>query len=119
MGTTGIHASCFQKYFDTLRSAHNRRSPLDVDHGEFYCPFCRALSNVIVPIPPSDLLSLSEAPEDDQPYGESKDFFDTFMMNTTRVLNLGVPEFYTLFDIGHDINYISAVRISLFRAVVG
>ena len=108
-----IHASCFQKYFDTLRSAHNRRSPLDVDHGEFYCPFCRALSNVIVPIPPSDLLSLSEAPEDDQPYGESKDFFDTFMMNTTRVLNLGVPEFYTLFDIGHDINYISAVRTSL------
>ena len=48
-----LHYRCWKSYFKTLKSrtfSIPRLNPENVDAGEFLCPLCRALSNIIIPI---------------------------------------------------------------------
>ncbi|KAG5175399.1 hypothetical protein JKP88DRAFT_338657 [Tribonema minus] len=60
-----LHSSCFARYYDSVRGQTDifGRPVTDLDAGEFRCPFCKALSNVLVPhvVPP-----LPESPEPSQ-----------------------------------------------------
>lgn len=46
-----LHYSCFEKYFLTVvQPADGQNSvALDVDRGEFHCPLCKAVGNLMVP----------------------------------------------------------------------
>ncbi|CAM9510809.1 unnamed protein product, partial [Ectocarpus sp. 8 AP-2014] len=45
-----LHYSCFEKYYVTMVqiSDSNNNVALDVDKGEFHCPFCKAVGNLMV-----------------------------------------------------------------------
>ncbi|CAM9757422.1 unnamed protein product, partial [Ectocarpus sp. 13 AM-2016] len=45
-----LHYSCFEKYYVTMvqMSDSNNNVALDVDKGEFHCPFCKAVGNLMV-----------------------------------------------------------------------
>eukprot|EP01117_Protostelium_nocturnum_P005279 TRINITY_DN1925_c0_g2_i1.p1 TRINITY_DN1925_c0_g2~~TRINITY_DN1925_c0_g2_i1.p1 ORF type:complete len:1678 (-),score=263.05 TRINITY_DN1925_c0_g2_i1:3052-8085(-) len=48
-----MHEDCFNLFFASLNHTfHNNqtRSPTNLDRGEFFCPVCRRLSNILVPI---------------------------------------------------------------------
>ncbi|GJQ08909.1 hypothetical protein GpartN1_g700.t1 [Galdieria partita] len=51
-----MHWSCFERYFSWLTNCHAQRLPfdgdtlIDVTHGEFLCPVCRRLANVVIPV---------------------------------------------------------------------
>lgn len=48
-----LHYRCFQSYFKSIQTRvfHVPRNPPEnVDAGEFLCPLCKALSNIIIPI---------------------------------------------------------------------
>ncbi|CAM9833768.1 unnamed protein product, partial [Ectocarpus fasciculatus] len=45
-----LHYSCFEQYYVTvvqISDSHNNVA-LDVDKGEFHCPFCKAVGNLMV-----------------------------------------------------------------------
>lgn len=50
-----VHVKCFERYFDSLRFSHARdddyegQHVLNVELGEFLCPVCRRLANIVVP----------------------------------------------------------------------
>lgn len=55
-----MHSSCWQEYYDNELVKENRRpnrqrSPSNflIDKKEFLCPYCRCLSNAIIPLTPS------------------------------------------------------------------
>jgi len=51
-----MHWSCFERYFTWLTSCHAQRLPfdgetlIDVTHGEFLCPVCRRMANIVIPV---------------------------------------------------------------------
>jgi E3 ubiquitin-protein ligase UBR1 len=52
-----LHYRCWQSYFKSVKHrTYNvpRIAPENVDAGEFLCPLCRALSNIVIPIVWSD-----------------------------------------------------------------
>jgi hypothetical protein len=57
-----MHAACWQKYFDTIRMAENRRHvrllSYDTKKSEYLCPLCETIGNSVLPLFP-DLNELS------------------------------------------------------------
>lgn len=51
-----MHWICFERYFSWLTSCHAQRLPfdgdtlIDVTHGEFLCPVCRRMANIVIPV---------------------------------------------------------------------
>eukprot|EP00871_Galdieria_phlegrea_P002761 jgi/Galph1/3486/GphlegSOOS_G2139.1 len=51
-----MHWNCFERYFSWLTTCHSQRLPfdgdslIDVGHGEFLCPVCRRLANIVIPV---------------------------------------------------------------------
>ena len=119
-----MHISCFQTYYDTLIKQARRqfRFSLDIQANEFHCPICRKLSNVIVPLPPIELLDLTETiPQEEserenfdvsklKPFTSTKNVYDTFTMNCSLVFDLKALKYYIPFHAAYDILFISALR---------
>merc|ERR1719219_685879 len=53
-----MHADCWEKYFDDVHNSERTRSRLrspqnyDALKGEFLCPMCRSLQNMVIPLVP-------------------------------------------------------------------
>ncbi|KAI9352885.1 hypothetical protein BDR26DRAFT_832361 [Obelidium mucronatum] len=51
-----MHSSCFEQYFNSIEARQNMESRLyaeSTDRGEFLCPLCKSLGNIMLPIRPS------------------------------------------------------------------
>ncbi|CAI5759305.1 unnamed protein product [Candida verbasci] len=49
----GMHYNCYVNYLNNSRNRSNqitRNTPENVDHKEFLCPLCKALSNMFIPV---------------------------------------------------------------------
>ncbi|GMH82744.1 hypothetical protein TrVE_jg11610 [Triparma verrucosa] len=44
-----VHMSCFDEFFASIVNQSYQRSSLDTRRSEYYCPLCKAVSNVLVP----------------------------------------------------------------------
>ena len=53
-----MHARCWEKYFEDVHNSERTRSRLrspqnfDALKGEFLCPMCRSLQNMVIPLVP-------------------------------------------------------------------
>eukprot|EP01113_Clastostelium_recurvatum_P032417 TRINITY_DN4169_c0_g1_i9.p1 TRINITY_DN4169_c0_g1~~TRINITY_DN4169_c0_g1_i9.p1 ORF type:complete len:624 (+),score=32.09 TRINITY_DN4169_c0_g1_i9:216-1874(+) len=68
-----MHVDCHKTYFATLLNRHRQRlayegqGAVDLEAGEFSCPLCQGLSNVVVPVVPPDPARASSPPNWDLP----------------------------------------------------
>ncbi|KAJ3294206.1 hypothetical protein HDU79_011373, partial [Rhizoclosmatium sp. JEL0117] len=48
-----MHSSCFEQYFNSIEARQNMENRLyaeSIDRGEFLCPLCKSLGNIMLPI---------------------------------------------------------------------
>eukprot|EP00727_Mastigamoeba_balamuthi_P006200 m51a1_g22 putative e3 ubiquitin-protein ligase ubr2-like (1582) ;mRNA; f:95281-100992 len=57
-----LHVGCFERFFPTFVTHHVALGrSLSTEHGDFLCPTCRRIENVVVPVLPPDHPALSAA----------------------------------------------------------